>query len=662
MPRGDKYYLDQGVNLSDPIKDLAKGELRLARNSYYLPESRHLVKVHGPTTAGSTGSSSVRGLGFSRFRTAGSFLVAAAGTSYYSAPLGSTTWTARATGLTSVGLMEAAYAIETDRLYVCDGVNAMRTWAGSGNMRAAGLSRPSNLTVTFLSNGTTIYPQGTTVSYCHTEVDDSTDTSYAIESAPSEPQSVFASAANGTFKIVFPTATNAAKTKYRVYRTQHGGTVFFLAAEIDGASTRYYDGTNTEGGGHPDNTTVYGTGFSTLDDLFLASLDVIPQVMSGQRTTYVTTNGVIPIGDIFGIWKSTAYIAGVASFPHHLYFSLPGFPECFPPTNFIPVGIDRGEPITACGPANDRLLIFTQNSIHRLSAFPQPSDPGYGIGTASLENVTSDHGCVAKRTVINFGVGQPNNKAFYLSARGPMMTDGYETWPLNQDIPWTEQFFNLGAMSGAIARCNHRLQQIWLFVPSRNSGVNDIALVYHYHPAHMKYGAVGKWTLPVHVYATAATTAYDSVGRPQMYVGRNQGTVYQLDNGSSDAQAYEDSAGNINWEWTTGDEDYGEASAKRNVKRVFLNMIGGTEFAGSMTVEVNHSGNEQAVELSVIEDHAPETMTLGTSTIDFAKGRQYRVVVQKAGTQHQWHMQESSTQERQLVSIEVELEEQGRQN
>src|SRR2546428_9536788 len=102
-------------------------------------------------------------------------------------------------------------------------------------------------------------------------------------------------------------------------------------------------------------------------------------------------------------------IAGVPGYPQDWYYSLPREPEQFSPLYVLREPDDYGSPIVAGGVANDRFISFSLNSIWRHDNLPFVTDPGFGLGIASRQKVTLDHGCIAKRSVVNFGVTQSNN-------------------------------------------------------------------------------------------------------------------------------------------------------------------------------------------------------------------------------------------------------------
>lgn len=663
MSQGYAVLLDQGCNFGDPRSELKRGELRIARNSHYIPGNSQLYKLNGRSLYGSVGTQ-VTGLGWCRFRSGSGYVFASAGNAYYSGPLGTFgAFTSRASGLSGVGKMVSVYDQKTNRAFFDDGVNATRVWDGAASsMRLAGLTRPASGTLTFLANGTTAYTAGVTFYYCHTEVDDTSDPDNAIESPPSTPVSLASSAASGTFKYAVSALANASTTKINVYRTQNGGAVFYRIAQFASSNVRYYDGDDTEALGNSiDNDTQWG--FKTVDDGFLSTREIIPMVGTPILGNYISVNGTLPIGNISGLFQNSRYVAGVSSFPTHLYFSPPGQPEFMAPTSFIEVPGGNGEPISGAGTANDRLVLFTQNSIHRLNAFPLPIDPGFGLGSSSLEEVSKDHGALSKNSIINFGVGGSNNQIFYVSESGPMITDAYNTLPLNKDLDWSSRWLNKGMLSKCVARRYAKNHQIWLFLASKDSMTLDYALIYHYHPDHMKYGPIGKWTGPVHVRCGAATSLSEETAEGRLLVAdsNSSGNVYCEDQGEGDAQFYDDPDGKIAWEWETGDNAMKEESANKRRHRVFLSLVGTDTFGGRLSFARNKADKKKMVPLKEITDASKTTELIGASEVEVSKTLTYRGGVWKTAAQDRWHLVELAKASRAVASLEVEVESFGRQ-
>lgn len=658
-----RLTLDKGLSLGTPPSDLVPGELTLARNCYYQPEDDALYKINGRTDFGTITAATATGLSFVSFRTAGSFLIGTAGTTLATAPVGDTgTFTSRHTYGTTSGKMEAVYYNGTDRAYIFDGVNRAQVWSGTGNTRDLGLDSPTTApTVAEVANSTTTYSADSIFSYCFTEYDSVND----VESGPSPVSEIQISTTESTIKITLPAQVNASADSYRIYRTQSEGAVFFRLAEVLEAITEYYDGDNTDGAAANRQENQDFWGFISVTDIFLANQPTLPMLGQPISGNYITVNGEPPIGDIAVIFENSLCVSGITAFPQDIYYSQPDSPEQFSPIYFLREENERGDKVTGLGVANDRLIAFTLNSIFRHDTLPRITDPGFGLGLASRQLVTSDHGCVAKRSVVNFGVGAPNNRLFYLSTRGPFMTDGYQTIPLGEDLDWSDRVINFDAISSAVAKNYQKYFQIWLFLPSPGSSTNDIAFIYHYHPRHAKENGIGKWTGPIDVRCAAAAVAYESNSENRMFISdsNTSGKVYLEDSGLSDAQDYLNSDNKISWEWATGDHDFGVKSLNKKAKRIFMDYVGTDSFEPTFSCAINQNDSEFLVPLANLTTNVAGFERYGTTyNIQKVKGRRIRGGVWQVGTHFRFHMQElAANQARAISSIELELEPYGTQ-
>jgi hypothetical protein len=661
--------LNGGVNLSDPVTHLKPGELAFARNSHYNTESQELEKILGRRQVGSalSGNPEIKGVSYVQFLSGIGYLIVAAGNQYWTTPVtggGSGTFTSRATLSQPAGFMEARYFNGTDRAYIIDGINRMRVWDGENAMRVGGLLAPSAAVLTFIDSSTTFYVKGTTFQMCHSEYrsDD------AVESAPSPVISQLATEENGTFLYTLPvTNTNGSDfDKYRIYRTQNGGNIFYLLAEIPKAALAYYDGTGQVA---PDrgNTDTDLWGFHTVEDILLSHREIISATGQPLLSNYVSVNGEVPRGDIMTVFENQLVIAGVPGYTQDVYQSRPNNPEQFSPAEWWRSETGKGEPIHGMGVANDQLVIFHDNSIYRVNTLPAPEDPGYGLGLSRRQLVADDHGCIAKRTVINYGVGQSNNKLFYLAAHGPMTTDGYNTAPLDEDLNWSKDVLNFGVMSRAVALNFPKYDQIRLFVPSKDSLYNDICFIYHYHPNHRKKGMVGKWTGPCDVRCADGATAYDPDVETRIFIGDSipagdlAGAIFQEDEGLKDEQLLYNAAGDIVWEWKTGDGEITGESKRKRIQRCFLDVVSNNGFDPLFTLAVNKQDVEKPLQLNLITNNSRQVSQFGESWVEQRRSRSFRAIAMKAGSHFRFHLTEAAQGERAVAQLELEVQSWGRQ-
>lgn len=666
--RAFQVRLDQGLRLDAPPQ-LAPGELFFARNCHYPLNQDTLAKIPGRVLYGTVNAgSALSGTAFVQFRDGRKYLVCSSGQTYKVSLVGpggvNGSFVTRRSLAQVAGKMEAVYYNGTNRAYVMDGSNRPQVWDGGDTMRNMGLLTPgAPLALSQLTNAGTTYIKGTTFQYCYTEYDAANN----IESAPSEVAEVQISTNGNTIKVVPQYMFNCETTRYRIYRTQDGGGVFFRIADLDVGFTTYYDGQNTEGGATDriDNITVWG--FATVTDQFLQSQPVLPMLGRPLQGNYVTVNGEPPKGDICVVFENSLCISGVKDYPQDVYYSSPDDPEMFPPIYFLREENSRGDKVTGMGVANNRLIVFTENSIYRHDTLPRVTDPGYGLGAATRQLVTADHGCIAKRTVANFGIGEAsNNTLFYLSSRGPFMTDGYNCTPLGADLNWSGALINYEAINGAVAVNYVAEQQVWLFLPSAASGKNDIAFIYHYGPVHRKQTTgVGKWTGPIDIRCESAALIPGVVSEPYLYIADTDTSskVYLHGSGTTDAQSYTDSSGNIVFEWITGDIDFGSVTRQKRFERVFVTHEGTDNLTDSTVLlfyGLSQGSEEFLVPLAETTNNQAQQYTIGTTGLERPAGRIAQAGIWSSGTHLRLHFQETATVTRGIINVEVEVGEMGK--
>lgn len=660
--------LDQGVSLQVPPPELSPGELTFARNCHYPLNTHTLAKIAGRETFGTVNAGNVvNGTVFVQFRDGRKYLVCSSGQTYQAALInagGSGTFVNKRNLAQFSGKMEGVYYNGTNRAYFMDGSNRPQVWDGGDSMRNMGLLTPgAPLVMTQLANAGTQYTKGTTFQYCYTEY----DSVNGIESAPSPVDEIQISTTGNTIKLVPQYMFNCETIRYRIYRTQDGGGVFFRIADLDVGFTTYYDGQNTEGATSDriDNITVWN--FATVTDQFLQSQPVLPMLGKPLQGNYVTINGEPPKGDICVIFENSLVISGVKDFPQDVYYSQSDDPEMFSPIYFLREENARGDKVTGMGTANNRLIVFTENSIYRHDTLPRVTDPGYGLGAATRQLVTADHGCVAKRTVVNYGIGEDsNNTLFYLSSRGPFMTDGYNCTPLGSDLNWSSTLVNYATVTGAVAVNYPAEQQLWLFVPSPASVSNDMAFIYHYAPQHKKQETgMGKWTGPIDVRCESATVSPEVQAKPRLFLSdtNTSSKIYLHDRGFTDAQNYTDSSGNIVFEWITGDLDFGSVARQKRFERIFLTHFGTDSLSDAAVLffaGLSQASDEWRLALTETTSNVEQQMTFGTTGIVRAVSRVTQAGLWQAGTHLRLHFKETASVPRGIVNVEVEVGEMGK--
>lgn len=157
-------------------------------------------------------------------------------------------------------------------------------------------------------------------------------------------------------------------------------------------------------------------------------------------------------------------------------YSRPGFPEVFPPLNFIPLGSSQHGPITGMRPTKNALVVFRSHAIFLIKGNARE-------GFAS-EPLTYDTGCAAPNSIQEI----PGKGLAFLSEQGVWLLEGAlentgtvtGIVRISTPIPDEIERLNASTLIGASAAVSHRRHEYWLAVPSLSQTRPDQALVWNY--------------------------------------------------------------------------------------------------------------------------------------------------------------------------------------
>lgn len=162
-------------------------------------------------------------------------------------------------------------------------------------------------------------------------------------------------------------------------------------------------------------------------------------------------------GDRRTVWFSTPYITGEAPRFHEL----------------LTLSVDDdGEPLTAIGSLDDKLVLFKRGSLYVVVG-DGPNDTGAGSDLSSPERISSDVGCIDCRSVVPTPVG-----LFFQSPRGIMLlTRGLEVQFVGEAVIDTTTTY--GVCTSAVLVPN-RNQVRFTMATADGGGGNGRMVVYDY--------------------------------------------------------------------------------------------------------------------------------------------------------------------------------------
>lgn len=234
-----------------------------------------------------------------------------------------------------------------------------------------------------------------------------------------------------------------------------------------------------------------------------------------------------------------------------IMYSAQGLPELYPVDfdgvyqYYLTFSTSKQDKVQLCCPAGPYMLVLNQNSIFRVLSLPTYQDAGFNRKVQDV--LTTDHGCCGEEAADSFGIGtEESSYCVYVSREhGPMLTNGVSDRPIVDQANWL-QIANKDALDQVVVRNYQTAQECWIFLPLAGSTTNNAALIVNYANAQE---AGLRVTGPVDVKCNDAFLGWTPSGR--FYLASNaSGNVYIQDNGSVDAQANTNAAGDIVLEWS----------------------------------------------------------------------------------------------------------------
>lgn len=369
---------------------------------------------------------------------------------------------------------------------------------------------------------------------------------------------------------VYP--ASAGTVTYRnIYRTHAGGTTYYKAVTLS------------------DNTTT-------------ACSDI-----SAVGVAMPTDLGSMPICKYLIEYKGFMLAAGNNDYPTRLYYSEQGYPEYWPPANYLEVGQDDGYPITGLRVYNGVLFISKHD--------------GYDSGTFYTLNMTSStptswvleksnaqFGSVNDKSVVGF-----DNKIVFMTKSGiynllsNYLSDNPQTTTLGTvlvdsiaaQITTVMESLNISALHKAAA-IDYR-GTVYFAVPTGSNSTNNVVLMYDHGTMSSTTTGAGSWSL-----ATYPAVNKFVVYKGDLYGGDSvNGYVYKM---NEDSHNY-DGAANAGYYWTP--YIYGPPE-HRDYTKVWRFLLVGVEMVGNWNIEIGYRGDPQTDPTLKTESLLPTGSVWGT--------------------------------------------------
>ena len=216
-------------------------------------------------------------------------------------------------------------------------------------------------------------------------------------------------------------------------------------------------------------------------------------------------------------------------------YSLPDFIESFPSIYFLNFESKVQDIVTCIRRLGNKLIVGLRQQLYRVNYLPRESDAEFDRGR-SYESISESEGIVGTQSSCLFSPeGGPLYLA-YVSHAGPRYTDGFQTFPLNNDLDWPTTV-RLPVAAGATNYLQSSilvdypaLQQLWFYFTPPGQTTNTKAIVFHYSRDHRNEDGTCKATGPIDVTAFAAVNAR-LAGNDVLLTGQSAGFVYVEDRG-----------------------------------------------------------------------------------------------------------------------------------
>lgn len=547
--------LDRGVVSSRDPSVLGEGELVTGGNIEYAAASPSVTPMPGRTSFGTPTVAPV-GLYYADFDGADPLVVARGTSTWEKATAGETgTFSTMNTGLTTATYGDGCHYLNQHFLY--DGVAANKVLKSAGTTFAHGLTQATASAVAATGAGSGL-TAGSTYKLWWTPYDSTNaiEGTFSIAaSATISSVSIHASSGNNQIVVTSPTTPDSNADQYYVYASVAAGAYpvgYRYGPTTFGSSTTI----STEPGTAPSNTAY----------------------------DYVTVGGIVygrngqpALADAMDVFEDSIVLVDSTD-KQKIRYSVSDLPHYFPAPYYIGFETAFQDVVTAIKASGNVLLVFLKTQVWRVDFLPRASDSEFERGRVK-EIVSNWHGCLSPRGPAAFEIYGGQQLVAFPSYAGWMVTDGYRTDTLTDDLDWAGTVSQT-ALSTAITKNNPNKFRLELFFNDGSS--RNKCLHAYYHPSKIKEGGTfGKYTItgPHDVPGYAACQGFLTTDEFVIYTA--DGTAVYLENRANTDAASLSGSSTITGRIATPRFYWSGVAGEFRVERLFAHHPSGT---GSITV------------------------------------------------------------------------------
>lgn len=510
-------------------------------------------------------------------------LVAHFDTALWEADLGSAANFSMAQAIGVDGSTFGGFFSYAERLFYCaKGAGTGTLWVRESSGWVKGSLKIPTTTITADAQpGGSTYYSTKTLRYCFRVYDAATDT----ESAHSATVDVFYAA---PWTGVMVTFTGSVAAEFAGLRGTHVRIYRSLRDEDPGLMYRV-DGS---GSGIPIADVLATYQFLDTVSNTTAQIQGLVRADGTEGTEqWAEHGGPFPDASGMTMFEDRAVVWGVPGRTNEVIGSARGYPEAFPVlwdgeyAYNLPFSSDKVDRVITCRKVGPYLVVWMQNSVWRISHFPDFTDPGFD--RRIQQQIAPDSGIAGYEAVDLFSTNPDNQQAsmaVYVSREhGPMFTDGYRCEPVVRELDWWG-LADPAYASSTVVRNYPAHQELWIGYVPRGDTKRTKAIILDYS-AFEKGGF--RTSGPVDVRMADGLYAFGNDALGRFYIGTDQDPyVYVQDSGAIDAQQNVNTAGDMVFEVETP-RAIGSLTTRQKVST--LSVLGASGSAIALSLEHNAS-------------------------------------------------------------------------